>query len=79
MKWILWLAFGGVLLALLLAGVFMVRGKEGSRDPNPSPGQPAKSRAMMRALAARVALSAGVFLLILLGWAMGWIEPHDLR
>jgi hypothetical protein len=77
MKWILWLAFFGVLLALVLAGVFMIRGKESKPGPH-SAGSPAKSRAMMRALAARVALSAGVFLLILLGWAMGWIEPHSI-
>ena len=33
---------------------------------------------MARALALRVALSIGLFLLIMLSWKMGWIAPTGL-
>lgn len=37
------------------------------------------SRAMVRALTVRVALSVGLFLLLLLAWRLGYIQPHGLR
>jgi hypothetical protein len=33
---------------------------------------------MARALAVRVGLSVALFLLILLSWAMGWVQPTGL-
>ena len=33
---------------------------------------------MMRALVLRVALSVALFLLVLLAWALGWIQPGGL-
>ena len=33
---------------------------------------------MARALALRVALSVALFLIILLSWKMGWIQPTGL-
>lgn len=34
-------------------------------------------RKMARALTIRIALSAGLFLFILLAYALGWIDPPD--
>lgn len=37
------------------------------------------SQRMVRALTVRVALSVGLFLLLLLAWRLGYIQPHGLR
>lgn len=37
---------------------------------------PTTSSRMVRALTLRVVLSVGLFLLLLLSWHLGWIEPH---
>jgi hypothetical protein len=66
MKWIIGLAFIGILAALTTAGVFMMR--EGRA------GAP-KSGNMMRALAVRVGLSILLFAFILLSYKLGWIRP----
>jgi hypothetical protein len=66
MKYVIALAFVGILGALASAGVFMLRrGRDGQ----------AKDDHMMRALALRVALSVLLFLFILLSYWLGWIEP----
>lgn len=58
-----------VLVALASAGVFMLRkGQEGKQ----------RSKHMARALAVRVGLSVALFLLILLAWALGWIQPTGI-
>ncbi len=69
MKILLGVAFIGILGALLLAGVFMMRD---GRDGRPKSGN------MMRALALRVALSVLLFACIMLAWSLGWIEPKGL-
>jgi hypothetical protein len=69
MKLFIGLAFLGILGALAAAGIFMMR--EGRR------GRSGEGR-MMRALALRVALSVGLFLLILFAFLMGWIQPTGL-
>lgn len=61
-------AFAVILGALLLAGVFMVRGKDGA----------SKSGRMMRALAVRVAVSVALFVCILAAWRLGWIHPSGI-
>ena len=66
MKALIAVVFVGIIGALVMAGVFMMRG---NRE-----GQP-KSRAMARALAVRVALSILLFAFILLSYWMGWIHP----
>jgi hypothetical protein len=66
MKYIIALAFVGILGALGMAGVFMLRD---GRD-----GQP-KANRMMRALALRVALSVLLFTVIMVSYWMGWIHP----
>ncbi len=69
MKYFLIAAFVLILGALASAGIFMVRD---GRDGKP------KTRNMARALAVRVGLSVLVFVLILLSWAMGWIQPTGI-
>ena len=69
MKYLVGIAFVLILGALAAAGVFMLRGSKA--DAN-------KSRHMARALAVRVALSVTLFLLILLSWHMGWIQPTGM-
>lgn len=69
MNWIFLLAFIGILGALAAAGVFMLK--------RPQAGSPAP-KSMARALMVRVLLSIAVFLLILLGWKLGWIQPRGI-
>jgi hypothetical protein len=37
---------------------------------------PDRSRRMVRALTTRISLSVGLFVLLLVGYHFGWIEPH---
>ena len=39
---------------------------------------PATSSRMVRALAVRVGLSVGLFLVLLISWHLGLIEPHGV-
>ncbi len=59
-----------VLGALAAAGLAMLRQRKQDDDP--------EGRRMARALAWRVGLSVTLFLLILLGWSMGWVQPTGL-
>ncbi|HWH82921.1 MAG TPA: DUF2909 domain-containing protein [Burkholderiaceae bacterium] len=69
MKVLIAVAFVGILGALLMAGVFMLRDGRGGK---------AKSGSMMRALALRVALSVLLFAFVLLSWWAGWIHPSGI-
>lgn len=69
MKYLIGFAFVGILAALALAGVFMMRD---GRDGKPKSGN------MMRALALRVALSVLLFAFILLSYWVGWIQPTGI-
>ncbi|CAN5124703.1 hypothetical protein BH11PSE9_BH11PSE9_30350 [soil metagenome] len=69
MTYIIGFAFAGILGALALAGVFMMRD---GRDGKP------KSSNMMRALALRVGLSVLLFVVILLSYWAGWIHPTGI-
>ena len=65
MNFVILIAFIGILGALAAAGFFMLRKGSGDRrSPN-----------MARALAIRVGVSVALFLIILLSWWMGWIQP----
>jgi Protein of unknown function (DUF2909) len=66
MKFLIAFAFVGILGALALAGVFMLRD---GRDGKPKTGT------MMRALALRVGLSVLLFACILFSYWAGWIQP----
>ena len=67
-----------VLLAVLgaraSAGYFMLR-----RDPGATADDPAaRDRRMAQALAVRVGLCVALFIVILIGWALGWVRPGGL-
>ena len=62
-------AFIGIISALVMAGVFMMRD---GRDGKP------KSGSMMRALAVRVGLSVLLFACVLFSWWAGWIHPTGI-
>lgn len=58
-----------VLVALASAGFFMLRkGREGDL----------RSKQMARALAVRVGLSVALFLLVLIAWGLGWVQPGGI-
>ena len=67
MKFVILVAFIGILGALAAAGFFMLRKGGNKRSPN-----------MARALAVRVGVSVALFLVILLSWKLGWIQPTGL-
>lgn len=69
MKTVIVMALVLVLAALAGAGLFMVR-----KGANPAE----RDKRMARALAWRVGVSIAVFLLVLLGWQLGWIRPTGL-
>jgi Protein of unknown function (DUF2909) len=69
MKYLVVFAFVGILGALAMAGVFMMRD---GRDGKPKTGN------MMRALALRVGLSVALFAFILLSYWLGWIQPTGI-
>jgi Protein of unknown function (DUF2909) len=69
MKYLIALAFVGILGALAMAGVFMLRD---GRDGKP------KTDHMMRALALRVGLSVLLFACILFSYWAGWIQPTGI-
>lgn len=69
MKYIITIAFIGILGALFAAGRAMLQ--------NGKPGE-SKSNRMVNALALRVGISIALFLFILLAWQLGWIQPTGL-
>lgn len=79
MKYLVILAFVGIIGSLGAALVFMMRGGSAAAgqagDDNTPP--PANGR-MARALAWRVGLSVLLFVIVLLSHFMGWIQPTGL-
>ena len=69
MKFLIAFAFIGIIAALAMAGVFMLRD---GRDGKPKSGN------MMRALAVRVGLSVLLFACILFSYWAGWIQPTGI-
>ena len=37
-----------------------------------------ESKKMVKALTVRVTLSVALFILLIIAWSLGWIEPHGL-
>ena len=69
MKWIVALAFVGIIGSLGAALFFMMRdGRNGE----------AKTNNMVRALAMRVGFSIVLFLCVLLAWKLGYIQPSGI-
>ncbi|HRW71531.1 MAG: twin transmembrane helix small protein [Burkholderiaceae bacterium] len=73
MKWLVALAFIGIVVSLASALFFMLNGGRG--DPG---DETARSGRMVRALAMRVGLSVALFLCILLAWKLGYIHPTGI-
>ena len=69
MTYIIGFAFVGIIGALVMAGVFMMRD---GRDGKP------RSGSMMRALAVRVGLSVLLFACVMFSWWAGWIHPTGI-
>lgn len=69
MKFVILIAFIGILGALAAAGLFMI--KSGSAKQR---GQ----KTMVRALTVRIGVSVALFLFIWLAYLFGWIEPTGL-
>jgi hypothetical protein len=69
MKYLVALAFVGILASLGFALFFMLRdGREGR----------AKSGGMVRALTVRIGLSVVLFLCLLAAWKLGYFQPGGL-
>ncbi len=63
-KWLVLLIFFGIILSLVSAMLHLVHDYKG------------ESRRMVRALSVRIGLSILLFILLWVGWKMGWVEPH---
>ena len=74
MNYLVPFAFIAIIGSLGAALAFMLRPSRG--DSNQDEGQRAKR--MARALAFRVGFSVTLFLLVLLAWSLGWIEPTGI-
>jgi Mn2+/Fe2+ NRAMP family transporter len=70
MKIFILFALFAVVAALAGAGIFMLKRHEVTPDQ--------ADRRMARALAMRVAVSVALFVLVLLAWTLGWIQPSGL-
>ncbi|MDM0012403.1 twin transmembrane helix small protein [Variovorax sp. J22P168] len=69
MKYLVALAFIGILGSLAVALYFMLRDGRDGRS---------KSGGMVRALTVRIGLSVLLFLCVLLAWKFGYIQPGGL-
>jgi len=70
MQYLIALAFVAILASLGAALYFMMKdGRDGQ----------AKTNKMAQALAFRVGFSILIFLLVLLAWKLGWIQPTGIR
>jgi hypothetical protein len=76
MTYIVIVAFIAILGSLAAALVFMMRSDSGAQDEDAATA-PRRHR-MARALAFRVGFSILLFMVVLLGYWMGWIQPTGL-
>lgn len=77
MKLVIVIALLAIVCALAGAGLFMLRRKpDDARRAGEEGAGPDKR--MARALALRVGLSVTLFLVILLAYAMGWVQPSGV-
>jgi len=76
MKYLVILAFVAIIGSLAAALIFMMRG--GNSDPTGDTAEAPRKNHMARALAFRVGFSILLFLMVLLSYWMGWIQPTGL-
>jgi Protein of unknown function (DUF2909) len=74
MTYLVIVAFVAILGSLVAALVFMMRGGSALEDPAATP----RKNHMARALAFRVGLSILLFVIVLVSYQMGWIQPTGL-
>lgn len=77
MKYLAIVAFVAILGSLGAALVFMMRGGQGNADENQPDTAPRKNP-MAKALAFRVGFSVLLFVVVLICYQMGWIQPTGL-
>lgn len=75
MKYLVLIAFIGILASLASALFFMMRG---GRSNSSESSQGSKGNHMVKALAVRVGLSVILFLCILIAWKLGYVQPSGL-
>lgn len=66
LDWLVLILFAAILASLATALGFLLRSKGGSRG-------------VVGALTVRIALSVALFLLLMLAWYAGLIEPHGIQ
>ncbi len=76
MTYLVIVAFVAIIGSLVVALVAMMRGGSSSADES-GPAAPRKNH-MARALAFRVGFSVLLFVVILISYTMGWIQPTGL-
>lgn len=64
MKTLFGVAFAAIILSLVMAGFFMLKGESKNRGRN-----------MANALTVRIGLSVLLFVVLLVLWSLGYIEP----
>ncbi|MBY0412035.1 MAG: twin transmembrane helix small protein [Burkholderiaceae bacterium] len=78
MKYLVLIAFIGILASLASALYFMMRGGRNDASETSSSSQRSKGNYMVKALAVRVGLSVILFLCILIAWKLGYVQPSGL-
>jgi hypothetical protein len=76
MKYLVIVAFIAIIGSLGAALVFMMRGVQ--HDTAEEPDRPPRRNHMARALAFRVGFSILLFVVVLISYMMGWIQPTGL-
>lgn len=76
MTYLVIVAFVAIVGSLAAALVFMMRG--GGGNPEETEGNAPRKNHMARALAFRVGFSILLFLVVLISYQMGWIQPTGL-
>ncbi|MBT9464864.1 twin transmembrane helix small protein [Hydrogenophaga sp.] len=76
MKYLVIVAFIAIIGSLAAALVFMMRG--GQSEGADAPDSPPRKNHMARALAFRVGFSILLFVVVLISYLMGWIQPTGL-
>ncbi len=76
MKYLIITAFIAIIGSLGVALVYMMRG--GQPDESGAEDNPPRKNHMARALAFRVGFSILLFVVVLISYLMGWIQPTGL-
>ncbi|HEX5736897.1 MAG TPA: twin transmembrane helix small protein [Hydrogenophaga sp.] len=77
MKYLVLAGFVAIIGSLAVALVFMMRGDRGAGEDPTKPDAP-RNNHMARALAFRVGFSILLFVVVLISYWMGWIQPTGL-